>query len=112
MKLFQGDIVLVSFPFSDLSANKLRPAIVVSNAVVNKTSDVILAAITSTPRNDEFSFGLPASILTFPMHTICEVRCHALFTAEKSIVQKKISSLKAKHADLAAAIFKILDHQQ
>jgi len=31
----QGDIVLVDFPFSDLQNSKRRPAIVVSNSIVN-----------------------------------------------------------------------------
>ena len=109
MKLSQGDIVLVNFPFSDLSDSKRRPAIVVSNAHVNKTSDIILAAITSTIRNDEFSFSLPNTILTTPMHSTCEVRCHVLFTADKTVVIKKISALKTKQNELSSLIVRIIN---
>ena len=41
----QGDIVSISFPFSDLSARKLRPAVVLSNASYNRHKNLILAGI-------------------------------------------------------------------
>lgn len=41
----RGDIVLVRFPFTDLSSSKLRPASVI--APENKYGDVILAFISS-----------------------------------------------------------------
>ena len=44
----RGDIVLVSFPFTDLSSSKRRPALVVSPDSFNDTmQDLVLAAITS-----------------------------------------------------------------
>jgi len=48
MVLQRGDVVLVPFPFSDLSATKVRPAVVLSGASYHRTEpDLILAAITS-----------------------------------------------------------------
>jgi len=44
----QGDILLIPIPFSDLSSNKKRPVLVLSNNDYNnKTEDIIVAAITS-----------------------------------------------------------------
>ena len=44
----RGSVVLVPFPFTDLSAVKRRPALVVSNDHYNTvTGDVIIAQITS-----------------------------------------------------------------
>lgn len=44
----QGDLVLLPFPFSDLSAGKRRPAIVVSpDRVHRRTNDRIVVALTS-----------------------------------------------------------------
>src|SRR5438093_13649439 len=44
----QGDVVLVPFPFTDLSATKQRPALVLSPERLNKIRpDLVLAAITS-----------------------------------------------------------------
>ncbi len=48
MKISQRDIILVKFPFSDLSAAKVRPALVISNNRYNsKYQDVVVLAITS-----------------------------------------------------------------
>ena len=46
----RGDIVLVPFPFTDLSSTKKRPALVVSPDKFNEhAQDVVLVAITSQP---------------------------------------------------------------
>lgn len=43
-----GDIVLVPFPFTDLSSSKRRPAQVISSDSFNdQMQDVVLAAITA-----------------------------------------------------------------
>lgn len=66
----RGSIVLVPFPFTDLSAVKRRPALIISNDTYNDaTGDVIIAQITSkvnSPRrpgdhrlNDWRGAGLP-----------------------------------------------------
>jgi mRNA interferase MazF len=45
-----GDLVLVPFPFTDQTAAKKRPAVVVSSAVYHRDRpDVILMAVTSQP---------------------------------------------------------------
>jgi len=94
MTYSQGDIVLVPFPFSNQGGSKPRPAIVVSNSKVNKSKDIILAQITSIQRADEYSYVLENKMIThLLLETNCEVRCHKLFIAEKSIVLKKISAL-------------------
>ncbi len=53
-----GDVVLVPFPFTDQTAAKKRPAVVVSSDAYNKARpDVIVMAITGHvsgyPRNGE-----------------------------------------------------------
>jgi len=46
-----GDVVLVSFPFTDQSAAKQRPAVVVSSAAYHRARpDLIIMAITSQLR--------------------------------------------------------------
>ena len=44
-----GTVVLVRFPFSDLSNSKLRPAVVLADAGRN---DLVLCQITSQPYTD------------------------------------------------------------
>ena len=46
-----GDVVLVSFPFTDQSASKQRPAVVVSSAAYHRARpDLIIMAISSQLR--------------------------------------------------------------
>ncbi len=49
MTLFEfGDIILVPFPFTDQSATKKRPAVVISSAIYNtERPDLIIMAVTS-----------------------------------------------------------------
>jgi mRNA interferase MazF len=47
-----GDVILVLFPFTDQSASKKRPAVVISAAVYNESRpDIIVMAITSQLRD-------------------------------------------------------------
>ena len=50
-----GAVVLVRFPFSDLSNSKLRPAVVLANA---GRGDFILCQITSNPYADSRAIEL------------------------------------------------------
>ena len=45
MDLARGDIVLVPFPFTDLTSSKVRPAVVISPDL--QTEDIIIAFISS-----------------------------------------------------------------
>jgi mRNA interferase MazF len=48
MALQRGDVVLVPFPFSDQSATKVRPAVLVSSDDYGQNEpDIILAALTT-----------------------------------------------------------------
>jgi len=48
MAFQRSDVVLVPFPFSDLSTSKVRPAVVVSSDLYHATEpDLLLAALTS-----------------------------------------------------------------
>jgi len=51
--LQRGDVVLVPFPFTDLTTEKLRPAVVTS--VDPQETDVIIAFISSVPSPAELS---------------------------------------------------------
>ena len=58
MNYSRGEIVWVKFPFSDLATTKLRPALVISNNLINSTGDYLLMQITSRLRNDHFSLPI------------------------------------------------------
>ena len=54
----QREIVLVPFPFSDLSSAKKRPVLIISNNDYNQRfDDVVVCVITSTLQKDDYSMG-------------------------------------------------------
>jgi len=59
----RGEVVLVSFPFTDLSGTKQRPAVVVSPHWLQRDSeDVILVAVTSQqPRSSSANLDIRVS---------------------------------------------------
>lgn len=59
----QGDIVLVPVPFSDLTNQKQRPLLVISNDDYNKvTEDVVVLAITSNLKELDYAVKLNQKI--------------------------------------------------
>ena len=51
MAYAKGDVVLVPFPITDLSAARVRPALIVSSEDYNvHSSDLIVAMVTSQPQ--------------------------------------------------------------
>lgn len=97
----QGDVVLLPYPFTDLSATKKRPVVILSRDEVNREL-VIVAKITSVARNDEFTFEIRASDLDIPLSKRSEVRTNEVFTAHKSLIIKKISRFKKPSLALVA----------
>ncbi len=60
----QGDIVIVPFPFTDLSSVKQRPVLVLSKNEYNtKSEDIVTCGITSNLKNKEYSVILDNSHL-------------------------------------------------
>ena len=98
----KGDIVVVPFPFSDLSDTKRRPAYV---AAVLKGNDIILCQITSQKRNDRYSVPLSDSDFEVgALHVESLIRPNRIFTAERSIVLYKagtVNSAKVKEVETA-----------
>jgi mRNA interferase MazF len=55
--LKKGDVVIVPFPFSDLSQSKRRPALVISEL---QGDDLILCQITSQATRDNYTIAISA----------------------------------------------------
>jgi mRNA interferase MazF len=90
----QGDIVsvTVTFPFTDLSNAKLRPALVISNHSVNNTGDVIIVMITSKEKQDGLNISIEKEDADFEFPFKSFVRLHRIATVEHSIIQNKIGT--------------------
>jgi mRNA interferase MazF len=86
----QGDIVVVNFPFTDISQTKKRPALVISNQQVNQTGDYLLVQITSQFRNDGLSLPiLPTDFTAQPLLLDSYVRLHKIFLLNESLIIRK-----------------------
>jgi mRNA interferase MazF len=89
----KGDIVVIPFPFSDLSGNKRRPALVLSDL---SGDDIILCQITSQHTKDIYSVSInSADFLSGSLPIASNVRPTRVFTADKNIIIRKVGSLKA-----------------
>ena len=102
----KGDVVVLPFPFSDLSKSKKRPALVVASL---QGDDIILCQITSETRIDDYSIVLSNSDFeNGNLNLTSMLRPNRLFTADKSIILYKIGSIKeSKIKDIEKEIVKI-----
>lgn len=88
----KGDVIVLPFPFSDLSSSKKRPALIVADL---RGDDFILAQITSDARFDDYSLTLTnEEFKEGNLKLTSMIKPNRLFTAEKSIFLYKIGSLK------------------
>ena len=105
--LTSGLVVLVRFPFSDLSSSKLRPAVVLAPA---GGSDWVLCQVTSKPYGDPAAIPLPeAAFATGGLQRDSFARPGKLFTASESIAAGVAGSLTpAAHRDVVTAVVDLL----
>lgn len=106
-KFVKGDVVVLPFPFSDLSASKKRPALVVANL---KGDDVILSQITTTNSSDGYSISLGKDdFISGGINNDSNIRPNRLFTGDSNIVTKVAGRLsKVKTDEVINRIIQII----
>ena len=88
-----GSVVLVPFPFSDLSRAKRRPAVVLAHA---ERGDWILCQITSNPYGDPSAVALDATAFAHgDLRVASYARPGKLFTASEELVVAEVGMLTA-----------------
>ena len=87
----QRDILLIPIPFSDLTTNKQRPVLVLSNSQYNKkTDDIIVAAITSNLSEKNYGIVLTNKELEEGNLKVDSlIRADKIYTLSQKIVIKK-----------------------
>lgn len=105
--LAAGAVVLVPFPFSDLSQAKLRPALVLANA---GQGDWILCQITSNPYADLQALRLvDADFTSGSLSRESFLRPGKLFTAHRSLIVRAVGQIKAgKLLEAKRSLMKLL----
>ncbi len=91
-RFVKGDVVVLPFPFSDLSSSKKRPALVLADL---HTDDIILCQITSQFVKDNYSVELNVSDFNRgSLNKISNIRPNRLFSADKSIIMRTVGTVK------------------
>lgn len=104
-RLVKGDVVVLPFPFSDLTSTKRRPALVLTNL---KGADIILCQITSEARHDDHSIRLEFyDFAKGKLNVASMIRPNKLFTADISLIKYKIGALKQNK--ITAVIEKLIN---
>ena len=103
----KGDVVVVPFPFSDLSNSKRRPALVAAD--LNR-GDLILCMITSKDSSGEYSVSLQdVDFVTGSLNQSSYVRADRIFTANERIILYKAGSLNStKTQEVISRLVEIL----
>lgn len=76
-KFIKGNVVVIPFPFSDLSGAKLRPALVIANM---DGDDILLCQITSKQKEDKYAVEISKQdfvIGNLPLSSF--IRCAKVF---------------------------------
>jgi len=90
-KFVKGDIIVIPFPFSDLSGTKRRPALVLADL---QGDDIILCQITSQQTKDKYAIPIQDQDYIFNKLPVpSNIRPNRIFTADKNIIIKRVSSI-------------------
>jgi mRNA interferase MazF len=106
-----GKVVLIRFPFSDLSNSKLRPAVVLANA---DRGDWVLCQITSNPYGDRRCISLTRDSFSEGTLQIASfARPEKLFTANGSLIISEVGILKKEAIrQIVTAIIEMLQPRE
>ncbi|MDR0463619.1 MAG: type II toxin-antitoxin system PemK/MazF family toxin [Treponema sp.] len=80
----KGDIVIIPFPFTNLSGSKKRPAFVVTDL---PGEDILICQITSKFKSDDFALPITADEFisgNLPIDSF--IRPNKIFTANKNMI--------------------------
>jgi mRNA interferase MazF len=102
-----GQVVIVHFPFSDLSQSKVRPAVVLADA---GRSDWVLCQITSKSYSDPRAIEVVASdFIQGALRITSYARPGKLFTAHSNLVSGQIGQLQpAKFSLIRNAVGRLI----
>ena len=94
----QREIVLVPFPYSDLSSTKRRPVLIVSNNLYNAAfPDILVCVITSNLYKDDYFVELSNNDLEMGMlPELSVIKCHKLFTIDQTRILRRFSIIDEK----------------
>lgn len=104
-RLIKGDVIIVDFPFADLSDVKKRPALVISQ--LNR-DDAIVCQITTQNSSDGYSIALTTDdFVTGRLNHPSNIRPNRLFTVDTNIVDRVVGRIN--QAKIDEVLYKIIE---
>lgn len=108
----QRDVVLISFPFTDLQSSKVRPVLVLSNNQYNqKSEDLIAVPITTNLQLREYAISLTneglekGKLLADSM-----IKIDKIFSIEKKLLKMTIGRIrKEKYIEVRNILHELID---
>jgi mRNA interferase MazF len=92
----RGDVVLIAWPFTDLSTAKVRPAVVVSSDEVNRGEDRILVKVSSAAgdpaRCDVVVLATDAGFPKTGLRCTSTIQCGKLLTVSTRIIRRRLGT--------------------
>ena len=96
-RFVKGDIVVLNYPFSDLSGAKRRPALVIADL---DGDDIILCQITSQAKTDRYAVKLQnGDFVDGKLNTQSVVRPNKIFTADSNIILYTACKISSEKTD-------------
>jgi mRNA interferase MazF len=93
----KADVVVIPFPFSNLSESKRRPALVLADLPGN---DILLCQITSQVSNKQLELSLEAKdFISGSLPVNSYIRPTRIFTADKNIIVRKTGTVSSDLMD-------------
>lgn len=90
-KFVKGDVVVIPFPFTDLSSSKKRPAVILADV---KGHDYFMLQITSQNTKDNYAIPLLTTDFEFgSLQKNSNIRPNKIFTLDETLVLYKIGHL-------------------
>lgn len=93
----KGDVIVLPFPFSDLSTTKVRPALIIS---VPKVDEIIVCQITSQATRPDYAVPLVyGDFISGGLNHDSFVRPNKIFLADISLIRKSVGKINPKKLD-------------
>ncbi|MHA1673678.1 MAG: type II toxin-antitoxin system PemK/MazF family toxin [Promethearchaeota archaeon] len=109
--ILQRDLLLLPFPFSNHSGNKVRPVVVISKSSFNaKSQDVIVAAVTSNISGQNKVLLTSEDLIEGFLKQDSCVKVENILKISKMLVIKKIGRINsAKHQEIVKILQNLLE---
>lgn len=107
-KFIKGEVVIIPFPFSDLSGSKKRPAFVMVDL---EGDDIVLCQITSQFSKDRYAIPIKSEDFQKGnlINDVSYIRPNRIFTADKKIIVRSTGILQeSKTKEVSDIVIKIL----